>query len=241
MTNRRPARRRLRKRILGIEIHLAFISALLFGCSRLPSYAAPQGGTASPAEVDGSDVISYRQLSRADFKAGRLPEDASPYAKKIGALTCAHVLTTPDTHMVVQTRKEPNGDTSVVGRFGKLGFHARMDRSCSWWNPERSELPDEYVLQHEQIHFALAELEARYLNRLAPEIVAEFRVEGSDQDEVKAELQETLEELLDEALDRLLERNRDFDEDTSAVYAPEVQQKWHDEVQQELAESPARP
>ena len=42
-----------------------------------------------------------------------------------------------------------------------LRFRAQMDRKCSWWNPKDLGFPQEYILEHEQIHFALCELGAR--------------------------------------------------------------------------------
>jgi hypothetical protein len=110
-----------------------------------------------------------------------------------------------------------------------------MNRDCSWWNAESSNLPEEYVLQHEQIHFALTELEARKLNAKAGELAASFVARGGSEDEVQAEFQKKVNGVLEEALERLLERNRKFDEDTSAKYAPKVQQRWFDEVKRDLA------
>lgn len=215
---------------LGIGLALLALSA---GCAASPGYPSGEGKVSDAAALDDGDAIPYRSLSRADFKGRSLPEGASAYAKRIGALTCVRVMTTPETSLeVVET--SPSG---YEGRFERLGFHALMNRQCSWWNPEGSSMPESYVLQHEQIHFALTELEARRLHARAPNIVAEFVATGSSVDEVQAMVQARLEEIIQEALENLLEENRKFDEDTSAKYAPALQQKWFDRVSAELGKT----
>jgi hypothetical protein len=44
-----------------------------------------------------------------------------------------------------------------------------MSRQCSWWGSE-DELPEEQILEHQQIHFAIDEIEARRLNARAGDI-----------------------------------------------------------------------
>jgi len=224
---------------MRIRVLLAtFFGALAGACA--PGPLAPQGGIVDPASLDQGNLIAYRSLTRADFQATNPPPDASPYAKRIGALTCARVVTTPDTSYRV--REDRQGDTVThTGSFQVLAFRALMDRNCSWWNPQSSGLPEAYVLQHEQIHFALVELEARRLNAGAPAVIREFVVKGGSQDEVKQAIDGKLEELMQRAVDDLLEINTEFDEDTSAKYAPAVQQQWFDRVQSDLDASGGHP
>ena len=186
--------------------------------------------------MDQSNVIAYRPLTRDDFQADSPPPDASPYAKRIGALTCARVLTTPDTSYRVRSEQQ-GSSVSYTGVFQVLAFQALMDRNCSWWNPQTSGLPENYVLQHEQIHFALVELEARRMNREAPSIVSEFVVSGSSEQDVKEQMDAKLGQVMQAAIENLLEVNTEFDEATSAKYEPAVQQRWYDRVQSDLAAS----
>ena len=72
-------------------------------------------------------------------------------------------------------------------------------------------MPETYVLQHEQIHFAIAALEAQNLNAAAPALGAEMHAEGDSQDEVKRAIQAKLDDVIRDALDRLIERNGKFD------------------------------
>jgi hypothetical protein len=217
---------------------ICLFGALAGACASAP--LAPKGGIVDPASLDQGNLIAYRSLSREDFQATSPPADASPYAKRIGALTCARVVTTPDTSYRV--REDRQGDSvTYTGSFQVLAFRALMDRNCSWWNPESSGLPEAYVLQHEQIHFALVELEARRLNAHAPAVIRDFIVQGSAQDEVKQAIDSKLQELMQRAVDDLLEINTEFDEATSAKHAPAVQQQWFDRVQADLGASGDQP
>ena len=108
-----------------------------------------------------------------------------------------------------------------------------MDRKCSWWNSKKS-LQLDYVLQHEQIHFALTEVAARQLNQQARKIVDATRVTGESAQEVKELIGQRVKDVLDEAQQKLLERNREFDEDTSGKHNEKGQQRWAEQVFAEL-------
>lgn len=212
------------------------LACLVAGCSRLPDYAAPQGHIADPQELSDGDTITYRTLTRDDFKANDAPAHANAYAQKMGAMTCARVTTTSDTGIVTRETRDASGAVSVEVRFQRLGFVALMDRSCSWWNPAPS-LPEAYVLQHEQIHFAITELGARALNARAPSLVREISMVTTSQAEAQRRMRVELERILREAMDELIEQNRDFDEDTSGVYDPAAQERWFQQVSEALQAS----
>jgi hypothetical protein len=57
------------------------------------------------------------------------------------------------------------GQSYFFGRIDHLAFEAVMIPERSWWNPAIQANMTGYVLQHEQIHFALTELAARKLTR----------------------------------------------------------------------------
>ena len=50
-----------------------------------------------------------------------------------------------------------------VGTISQLKFKTVFVPECSWWNPNLAKNGENYVLQHDQIHFALTELAARKL------------------------------------------------------------------------------
>ena len=228
-------------RVGRIGILLLCLGALaLVACSSLPEYAAPKGRILEVGAVDfgTADVISYRTLTRADFKGNQPPPEFAPYAERVGAATCAYILTTPDTQVLYRPVVAPDGATQYRAVFRNLRFCAQMDRSCSWWNPKRHGTPEEYVLEHEQIHFALFELEARRLNDAAPEIQARLQATAPSSTAAVRLVQQQLEAHLQTRIDGVLKRNREFDEDTSMGHNPAKQRAWRDLVVSELAASP---
>lgn len=199
-------------------------------CTGLPDYARPTIDTFEPGTYDPSDVIRYRELSRADFQAKRPPDQVAAHASELGAYTCA-IARTSEAETPFAVTPEPGG--GFVARVPSVDFHAEMDRQCSWWNPGQSVLPPEYVLQHEQIHFALVEIHARRVER---DVLA-LRGRGDTPEAAAADLQRSIEAATRAARQATLERNSRFDEDTSGRHAPEQQARWLAEVQAELAGS----
>jgi hypothetical protein len=214
---------------------------LLIGCSRgLPDYAAPKGGVVEATTLDSSDVIRYRQLTRADFHGEKVPPEFAAVADRVGAATCGQVRTTPDTAFFVHSRKEPpGGEQRAWIEVKKLAFVALMDRRCSWWNDKVAAKAPAYVLEHEQIHFALYELGARKLNASVDSIKRSMLNEGSSQREVETRARRSLNAALTEATEELIDRNRDFDHDTSLGYRPDRQRAWLKKVTAELRETKA--
>jgi len=216
------------------------VALSLASCGGLPEYAAPKGGVVEAGELDSSDVISYRQLTRADFRARSAPPEFAAVADRVGAATCGQVRTTPDTAFLIHSRRESaSGVEQHWVEVKRLGFMALMDRRCSWWNEKLAARTPDYVLQHEQIHFALYELGARQLNASRSTIEQDMAHSGSSQEEVQAHAQRALNEALTVATKKLLDRNRAFDQDTSLGYRPDRQRAWLEKVTAELAETRA--
>ena len=92
------------------------------------------------------------------------------------------------------------------------------------------------MLEHEQIHFAIAESKARELNARSAELTASMRATGDTQEEVRDAIQKKLDDVIRDALEDLLERNAKFDEDTSARYDPKKQGEWRRRLQSELGD-----
>jgi hypothetical protein len=213
----------------------------LVGCgSTLPEYAAPKGGVVDAGKLDSTDLIGYRLLTRADFRGTHAPPEFMPVAERVGAATCGQVRTTSDTEFFVKWRQEtPTSERRHWVEVKKLTFMALMDRRCSWWNEKAASRAPAYVLQHEQVHFALYELGARKLNASVQDITRNMGGDGESQAAVEAHAKRALNDALQHATDDLLERNRDFDEDTSLGYRPDRQRAWLQRVTQELAETRA--
>jgi hypothetical protein len=208
----------------------------LIACSGLPEYAAPKGRVVGdPASLDTSDVIRYRTLVRADFRSQRPPTEFAPHRDRIGAATCAHILTTPDTQMAIQGVRTQDGRTLYRATPHHVRFFAQMDRNCSWWNPKDVGLPTDYILEHEQIHFALFELEARRLAAAAPELSKRLEATAATPEAAAQALQRKFQDQIQQRLSAILARSREFDEDTSMGHEPEQQRRWWRRVQSELA------
>lgn len=201
----------------------------------LPAYARPRGRILDPADYDGTDVISYRALKRGDFKGVNPPSDMAPYRDRLGATTCAYIVTTAETQVFVRPVRAPGGSVLYEAIPKDLGFRAQMDRSCSWWNSEQSTLKTDYVLEHEQIHFALFELEARRLNAEVHRLSGSLKSTDSTLQGARRGVQSRLEHVLSESLRGVLARSHAFDEETSMGYRPEQQKVWLHRVESELS------
>jgi hypothetical protein len=205
---------------------LGAAALLLAGCSRLPGYARPHGMVREAGPHDAGDPIRYRALTTEDFRAPAPPEAVAAHAARIGAATCALIVPDGAPQVVV----EPADGGGFRGVLAGVGFHAVMDRTCSWWNRGHAALPPEYVLEHEQIHFAIVELHARRLT-------AGFPVEpvrGGSAEEVAEALQRVYRSRVEEAAAAVLRESAAFDEDTSGRYRPNAQARWLRRVREAL-------
>lgn len=169
---------------------VALLAAVAVGChdvasplapqdEALPEFAAPRGQILDTLAQMSDDVIPYRALVRADFRGSRPPPHFEPYRHRLGAATCAYVVASPETRIMATRFDDGRGTVHHRAEPHALGYRALMDRSCSWWNTEQQELPPEYVLEHEQIHFALFELAARELDARAEGIAGAARSVGT--------------------------------------------------------------
>ena len=190
----------------------------------LPTYAQPTGRILDPADYDGTDVISYRLLRRSDFKGTDPPNELTPYRDRLGATTCAYIVTSAETQVFVRPIRGPSRRVLYEATPQNLGFRAQMDRGCSWWNSAQEALQTDYILEHEQIHFALFELEARRLNAAVAGLYGVLKTTDSTMQGARQGVQSRLEDVLAESLRGVLARSRSFDEETSMGYRP-IQQK----------------
>ena len=195
--------------------------------SSLPEYARPRAETLRPEDYASTDVTRYRRLTREDFRGSEPPVHIGANARSMGAYTCANIVPEGDPRVSFAMR----ADGTRVARLGSATFHAEMDRACSWWNPE-ARLDAAYILEHEQIHFALAEIAARRLTLRTREV----EVVARDPRSATAEIQRAYDSLAREASRELVRESTRFDEETSFRVAPEAQRRWLRYVEQQLAE-----
>ena len=143
---------------------------------------------------------------------------------------------------IVYRRATSQGDDARLGRVRarvhNLAFTAFMDRDCSWWNPQHTGLPHEYILEHEQIHFALFEIAARRLNQQAARIQERMEAVSRTQEEAIEELQRRLVAELQAAFEQAKLRSNDLDRQTSFAYRRQRQQWWYRQVNEGLSRLP---
>lgn len=208
--------------------------ALLIGCARLPDYAMPRAGLQldDPAMIE--DAFAYRQLTRADFKATTLPPDQAIHAASINAHTCARIRPARNSRFTV-SRARFGESLIYIGSIEKITFEAVMIPGCSWWNPAMPDKNRPYVLQHEQIHFALVELTARRLTANVREAARTFMAIHPTPEAAQTEISATVRQWIRSAMDESLAEHTAFDEDTSLFPSPQRQNWWMEKVDGELA------
>ncbi len=194
---------------------------MLSGCtSGLPDYAAPKISVVDQ-DLDMSDVISYRKLERADFRGTEPP---AHFDQRMAAVTCVFTQPLVDKKAIdIQPARTADGDQVYDVTYKNLRYRALMNRTCSWWNTGTPGSDEDYVLEHEQIHFALFEIATREWSALPP---LRIRVKAASNDVMKREIKAQFEDILQQRLKVLLEQNQKFDEETSLGRNPEKQRKW---------------
>jgi len=220
-------------RCVGI-IGLIFLLAVFGSCAGLPDYALPRSGAMMADSTILDEAFTYRQLTRSDFRAPALPPDQGAHASAINAHTCARIRPTKDSRFsVVRTRY--NDSALYIGGIEKIRFEGIMIPGCSWWNPALPAGRHAYVLQHEQVHFALVELAARRLTVDIREEARSFMSVQSTEKAARTEIAATVNRWIRSAMEASLEMHTAFDNDTSLFHSPRWQQWWQDKIEKQLA------
>ncbi len=220
-----------------LSLVTAFVISLvvLTSCAKLPIYALPRGDVRLEDPTVLNEAFTYRQLTKADFKAPSLPQDRLPHKSSINAYTCSRIRHTRDSRITVRLARY-NDSLFYISRIDEIGFEAVMIPGCSWWNPALPAGRHAYVLQHEQIHFALMELAARQLMVDTLEAARTYMTINLTIEAAKAELAATVNGWIKSAIEESLAMHTSFDEDTSLFYSPKWQKWWLEKVESQLAE-----
>jgi hypothetical protein len=215
-----------------------FILGLIAGCAQLPDYARPQFHIPENGSVVSRTGFAYRPLTVQDFQAASLPPEYSAHNHHINAHSCISIRPAEDSKARI-TQGVYGKQSFYVGSIPQVTFEAIFVPGCSWWNPDVPEGRKAYVLQHEQIHFALAELAARQLTRDAREALKDYLAINDSYREVQEELKTKLKDMAHAAMKASFEEHTDFDKDTSLRHDPRAQRWWLEEVEERLAEESA--
>ncbi len=187
-----------------------------------------------PRLLETGDLIQYRDLSREDFLAADPPAEAIGLHGRLGAATCVFLTTHPDTVIRASSRGLDQQRGVVRAQIENLGFLAYMDRECSWWNPAPIALPEEYILEHEQIHFAFFEIAARRLNRRADQLTRQMETVSTSQQRALEEIHRQIDAEMQRIIEEVMARSNDFDRETSRTYRRDRQKWWRQTVNLEL-------
>ena len=206
---------------------------MLAGCAQLPEFARPRVVDIDNRQVSLDQAFTYRALSVDDFQAQSLPENLMSHARNIAAHACCRIRTTNDTKYKI-TRGYLNQQIHYFGSIQSVAFEAVMIPDCSWLNPKITEEKLGYVLQHEQIHFALMELAVRELNREAKKEVKNFIAIQSTRKAARDEMATKIKDMVRSTNEAVLKDHTAFDEDTSLYFDPESQQRWFERVEDQL-------
>ena len=203
----------------------------------MPDYALPRSGVAMADSAMLDEAFPYRQLTLSDFRAPALRADQAAHASAINAHTCARIRPTSDSRFSVM-RTRYNDSVVFIGSIEKIRFEGIMIPGCSWWNPDLPASRHDYVLQHEQIHFALVELAARRLTVDIREEARSFMTIQPTAEAAKTEIAATINRWIRSAMEASLEMHTAFDNDTSLFHSPRWQQWWQDKIEKQLAADP---
>jgi len=204
----------------------------------LPEEARGSTWQLDPSQKGQTDLIGYRALTRKDFRAKQPPPQARASADRLGAATCSYLVPDQESLRIQATpRKREDGTWEYVATPDRLRFHGAMDRRCSWWNDRQEHFAPDYVLAHEQIHFALTEIHARRLNQRADELVKRMTAIDHDPQRAIAAAEARLGRVLEEEARALLAINDRFDSETSLGERREAQERWRARVEKQLRET----
>ena len=209
------------------------ILLVLAACAQLPEYAQPRVVDFDHEPVSLEGAFKYRKLKVDDFQASSLPEDLASHSRHIAAHACCRLRPTKDARYKI-TRGYLNQKIHYFGSIEYVKFEAVMVPDCSWLNPGVGKQQLDYVLQHEQIHFALMELAARKLNRESKDEVKNFLAIQSTHRAARDEIAAKIKDMVSKANAEVLAEHTAFDEETSLYFNPEIQQRWYDRIAQQL-------
>ena len=215
---------------------LSLALALIPACARLPEYARPRMVPAEDLQQARAAGFPYRPLTPEDFRAASLSEHMAAHAERINAHAATQIRLTADSGFGI-TSGDLYGQSYFFGRIERIGFEAVMLPDRSWWNPKMPANMRDYVLQHEQIHFALTELAARQLTGDSQKWASDVLVIQPTPQEVRAELARQIKERINAAMEANLKRQAEFDNDTSLFFNPRRQQWWSWTVEDELKQT----
>lgn len=227
------------KRFIFKLAALCFLAVWFGGCAELPDYAKPRTIPTEEGSGARANAFTYRLLTRDDFRAVSLPQNISHHGQHINAQSAILIRLSPDSRFSTGPWILWGG-VQYLGRIDRIAFEAVFIPETSWWNPHINPAKTAYVLQHEQIHFAIIELAARQLTRESREWAPQVLVIKPTPEEVSTEIFRLIKEKINAAMETNKERHLEFDNHTSLSFSPKWQSWWAETVQNELNQTAAK-
>ena len=220
-------------RVRGYFLLILVVLVFLFSsCAGLPDYAKPRVIPQDESTWDPDEGFEYRELQKADFLAAESP-NFKEHLGNVRAQSCITIRPADDLKGSI-TPVTYYGRSYHVGSISNFRLEAVFVPGCSWWNPENPLSKYPYVLQHEQVHFAISQYWAQ---KGTVEIRDQLNREvffGDTADEVQAKISEFVLESLQHLRERSVEMHTEFDEECSLFFDPEKQQEWLDRMVEEI-------
>ena len=186
------------------------------------------------SRVDSLDLTGYRSLRRNDFSGAHAPAQFLHSQVLPVAVSCIYVVVNPGARIYAEPRIV-DGVTTYIPLVSDLSFQAVLSKSCSWWNKQHGVSPA-YVLEHEQIHFALYEVAARRLNESAEGLIRSLPVSRESAQAAVTSTQQFLQQSLNRTMQQIEKDNTRFDRETSFGFQPDRQHRWRKSVDGDLAD-----
>ncbi len=213
---------------------LSLISLIQASCATLPEYARPRSVEYNDPLAGYSDGFTYRELTRADFEAS----ESSNYKEHLGSVKAQSCISIRPGNEVKGTISKANhsGKTFYVGSISDFRLEAVFVPGCSWWNPEMKRSRYPYVLEHEQVHFAISQYWAERGTVEIGELLRREVLFGDSPVEVKNKISEMMHENLAKIREQSVQMHTEFDEDCSLFFDPEKQKEWLTRIVGQLKE-----
>lgn len=168
-----------------------------------------------------SGTLSYRLLTKGDFKAKTSNSLWGNFSHAAEVCTMIVPNEVPGTFRAT-LRRECSFWNKVGGPIGKTVALASVLAGLPAVVPVKQ--PDWYILQHEQIHFAIMEVASRQLSRT----IAKLATRHSGPTLVARAYELTVK--------HVQERHNEFDSETSGRFDPESLERWVGVLERQLQE-----
>jgi len=181
------------------------------------------------------DVILHRRITPRDFRA-RQSGDLQPLVDSdtdTPPRIIAHVALQLLCALEVQMKELRPG--LFEARASRIRHFAVMDRRQSWWGADAGS--PEWVLAHEQLHFDLAELTARELDRDLDALRQKTRGRGFSADMALEEFEKSWARHMRVAREGLRDLELRYDRETRQGTDAVRQEEWARETRQRLLEA----